>query len=312
MNTLPKNLKAGDTHEVQISPFGEFRNTTVDAKGNPAEIVQVCDREGLDAVAAAFAGEVLVDVDHESENGGSTLAAAWVQSLRVDNDTGLMGTLKVTEEGARLLNGREYRYLSPAFNMAEPFAARSRPASLSSVAFTNKPNLPVLPVLNRAPATSNFNRNPVGAPAPAITKRSNMLELIIAALGLPADTDETAAVEAVKKLKAASDETAAAALNAEAEAAADAHGAGIANRAAFVEAYKKNPDSAKAVLNAFARPANTPPPVTNAATARRPPSFASRPAANMYEQWDAMPAGKAKDDFLSANAEAINTDAPQV
>ena len=308
MIKLSKDLKTGDTLEVQLSPFGEFKNTTEDANGKPVEITQVCDREAFDAVVANFTGEVLMDADHESETGGSTRAVAWVQSVRVDASLGLMGTIKVTEEGARLLNGREYRFLSPAFNMQDPFAPTSRPASLSSVALTNKPNLPVRPVLNRAPV---INQQPGahGVPAPP-TKGATMLELIIAALGLPADTDEAAAVEAVKQLKAAADTAAAATLNAEAEAAADAQGANLANRAAFVEAYKKNPESAKAVLNAFTRPANTPPPVTNAATAKRPPSFASRTPATAHDTWAAMPEGKAKDDYFFANVTAINDSAP--
>ncbi|MBR7086342.1 MAG: hypothetical protein IKI47_02205, partial [Prevotella sp.] len=62
-----------------------------------------------------FAGEILVDADHESENGGSTAALAWITALRADPATGLWANMKWTDEGAAAVSGRRYRFVSAAW-----------------------------------------------------------------------------------------------------------------------------------------------------------------------------------------------------
>ena len=93
MNKIPENIEPGSEIEVQISPFGSFSNTDDEGEKH----VQVCDRAAFDAVVAAFDAPVLVDFDHASEDGESTEAAAWVESLRVDDELGLMGRFLFTD-----------------------------------------------------------------------------------------------------------------------------------------------------------------------------------------------------------------------
>jgi len=294
MSELPKKLKPGGAHEVQIAPFGTFEN--VDGEGNP--VSQVCDRAAFENVVKNFSGEVLFDVDHAAELGGSTKAAAWIQSLRVDPKLGLMGTIKLTDAGAQLVNGREYRFLSPAWTCD----GNGRPDRLVSVALTNKPNLPVRPVLNRAP--DDINPKPREQDAPA-TKGAPTMEQLKTLLGLPPEATEeqiTAAVKALQDAVAAAD---AAALNAEAEAAATKHAPLIANRADFVKAYVLNKDAALGIIGALKPASMTPPRVTNAVAAQPPASLAA-PLLNALETYEKMPPGAEKRKFLNANAAEIN------
>ena len=90
---LPETIGAGDEVEVQIAPFGDWPN--VDADGNP--LTQSVDGEAVDRMVANFAGNILVDADHQSESGGSTEALAWVTALRADPERGLVGTMRFTD-----------------------------------------------------------------------------------------------------------------------------------------------------------------------------------------------------------------------
>ena len=301
-------LKPGDTIEVQISPFGNFANLKTDPRypGWSEPVEQICDREAFEDIVRNFKPEVLVDVDHVSEEGGSTKAAAWVQSLRVDANLGLMGVFKLTELGADLLNGREYRFLSPAWILNDQNAKASRPTFLTSIAITNKPNLPVRPLVNLAPGMSNPNNN--GGSTPPQPKRSIMLEQLKTLLGLAPEADDAAVLAAVKAQKDALDTATAAAINAEAEAAANTHNVPAKNREAFVKAYAQNPEAVKAALNSIgtikttAEPIAPPARVTNSAAAKPPPPV----ALNRLQEYDAMPPGRDKRAFLAKNAAEIN------
>ena len=60
---LPEKIETGGELDVQLAPLGDFPN-----RGT----VQHIDAEAVQTLVRAFSGEVLVDVGHESENGGST------------------------------------------------------------------------------------------------------------------------------------------------------------------------------------------------------------------------------------------------
>ena len=286
---LPETVSAGDEIEVQLSPFGNFPGLR---EGASEPTVQICDREAFETVTGNFSDQVLVDCEHKSETGGDTDASAWVTSVRVDPELGLMGTFKLTDLGADLLRGRRMRFLSPAWTVG----ADGRPERLLSVALTNKPNLPVRPILNRADGASSVVEDQ--------TKGQPMNELITL-LGLPEDADEAAVVAAVKALKEAADAAAEKALNDEAEAAADENEERIENRAAFVAAYKANPDMAKAMLNTLRRKPVAEPVhrVCNRSAARTPAG--GNPDMVIFNRWQSLPQGREKDAYLVNNKAAI-------
>ena len=142
------------------------------------------------AVVNAFDGPLIVDEDHESEMwSGSTEASGWVEELRLVTMSdsqfdrpGIWGRVDWTPEGAACVQGKSYRYLSPAFYRWIDDAGVSHVVKMSSVALTNRPNLD-LKSLNRAGAEAPK------APAAEVTKPMNAEQLaaLKAACGLGAD-----------------------------------------------------------------------------------------------------------------------------
>lgn len=139
-----ETVAAGETIEnVQIRPVGDFPN---------GDREQHCTLEALENVARQWKEdgekEILVDFEHNSEAGGTsdTSAAAWVTNLRVDGELGLVGDFKLTDVGAEAISNRRLRFLSVAWLVNK---TTREPMVIRSIALTNKPNIPVAPVLNR-------------------------------------------------------------------------------------------------------------------------------------------------------------------
>ncbi|MBQ3746388.1 MAG: hypothetical protein IJQ54_02870 [Kiritimatiellae bacterium] len=246
--SLPENL----TLAVQVAPPGEFKGVLNKADGTKKRFVQHLDRAAferiLNAWNAAGSPELLVDADHASCDGGSTRAYAWASNMRVE-DGGLFADFKFTDEGAKAVNSREFRFVSPVFDVAE----NGDIVALSSIALTNRPNLPVSCVLNReSSGVVNVEGN----------KGNPKMEKILTELGLAANASEDDAVAKIRSLnKKVADQDAALVKN-EAERFADENKDRIENRDAFVELYVKNgKDVATAFLAAVktpAKPADTP------------------------------------------------------
>lgn len=145
---LPDSVKAGDRIEVCVAPKGEYPQI-VDGK----EVNQIVDAAALESLVDNFNSDldedgnvkkVLVDRDHDSEEGRGTEAMAWIDELKVDPEKGLVATFEFTDSGADAVNNKRYRFTSCAWTLD----ADGRPDKLSTVAFTNRPNLPVPPMLN--------------------------------------------------------------------------------------------------------------------------------------------------------------------
>jgi phage I-like protein len=188
-----KTVKPGETIEnVQICPVGDFPN---------GDRNQHCTLEALENVVAKWKEdgekEVLVDFEHNSEAGGTsdTSAAAWVSNLRADKERGLVGDFKLTDLGAEAISNRRLRFLSVAWlvnkETREPFEIRS-------IALTNKPNIPVAPVLNRE---TNGGINVEEMKGPTMDKLKE-------ALGLSADATEQDILAAVQEALKAKEEVA--------------------------------------------------------------------------------------------------------
>jgi phage I-like protein len=188
-----KTVKPGETIEnVQICPVGDFPN---------GDRNQHCTLEALENVVAKWKEdgekEVLVDFEHNSEAGGTsdTSAAAWVSNLRADKERGLVGDFKLTDLGAEAISNRRLRFLSVAWlvnkETREPFEIRS-------IALTNKPNIPVAPVLNRE---TNGGINVEEMKGPTMDKLKE-------ALGLSADATEEDILAAVQEALKAKEEVA--------------------------------------------------------------------------------------------------------
>lgn len=265
--SLPESIApGGESLLVQIAPFGDFPGIL-----DGVEVIQHCTLEAFERVVAAMEGEILVDFEHNAETGGSTTAAAWIQSLSIDPKLGLMGAFRFTPAGAEAVNTRQLRFLSPCWLLNEAH----EPTRLLSVGLTNKPNLPVRPILNRAPGSlpasnSQAVEDVTTTPKPP-EKLPSMTEELTALLGLPQDADEATILQTIRELCDTLKVFQEQAAQNEAEAEADAHADQIANREAFVKAFVANREAGRAFVQALCKaPAKPKEPVCNSASATAP------------------------------------------
>ncbi|MBO7309582.1 MAG: hypothetical protein J6V38_08135 [Kiritimatiellae bacterium] len=292
------SLAAGETiKNVQICPIGDFPN---------GDRNQHCTLEALENVVAKWKEdgekEVLVDFEHNSEAGGTsdTSAAAWVSNLRADKERGLVGDFKLTDLGAEAISNRRLRFLSVAWLVNKE---TREPMVIRSIALTNKPNIPVAPVLNRE---TNGVINVEEKKGPTMDKLKE-------ALGLSADATEEDILAAVKEGLEAKTKVAELEANAEkAKLEAEAEDFAEKNKAKCDKAVLKaqfiaNKEVAVALVAGI--PAAKVETVVNKAEAKKPTSFEANKAAesdeailNKYESLS----GKAKAEYLEAHAIEIN------
>ena len=261
---LPETIRPGDViHAVQLCPFGNF----------PGEkSMQVCDRQAFEQLIADWrangAKEILMDFEHQSEVeriDSDTRAAAWISNLAVDDKRGLVGDVKFTDQGAEAVSNRRLRFLSCTWYTD----AAGRPTKMTTVALTNKPNIPVAPILNKEPVP--------GVKTVEEKKGSEMdIEKLKQALGLPAEATEEQVLAAVKegqdaKAKAAELQAKAekAALEKEAEEFAEAN-AKKCNKAVLKAQYIANKDVAKALVAGIPDAPAAPQKLLNKSTAKTP------------------------------------------
>ena len=131
---------------VKISPIGKFAGSSPDGKKR----VEIIDEQSVMQMAKQTE-EILLDKDHESmrgPEGRNTEAYGWISGLKAivglgDMD-GLYGLIKWNPNGIQLAKDRVYRFLSPVFELD----AEGRATKLVNVALTNRPALPLPPIIN--------------------------------------------------------------------------------------------------------------------------------------------------------------------
>jgi phage I-like protein len=142
-----------------------------------------------DAVVAAFKTggiDLPIDIEHATElkgpKGEPAPAQGWITGLH-NVDGAIHADIAWTEEGARLVSSRAYRYLSPAF-MHERAGGR-RITKFLSAGLTNKPNLDI-PALNAAAKDQDMDMDRAS---------------VCAALGLVAAAADADIMTAINRLK---------------------------------------------------------------------------------------------------------------
>ena len=149
--TIIEDGENGQIEEVLIAPIGTF--TGSDKEGNPVE--QNFTEQALTQIADDLNEqnkEVLLDKDHASAREGlsrDTQSLGWFSKFIVKPLKGLFGLLKLTKSGRELIENREYRHVSPVFQLDE----NNMPIGLVSVAATNTPaiEVPENVILNSKP-----------------------------------------------------------------------------------------------------------------------------------------------------------------
>lgn len=145
MENIKETIDNGET-EVQIATIGTVVGSDVD--GNPVE--QNFTEDSLKKIAENTTDEVLVDAEHQSEKGGTTEAKGWLSKLNFVQGKGLMGSIKWTDIGRKLVENRVFRWLSPSWLIDK---VTKEPVAMTSVALTNKPSQMgrIDPIINQEP-----------------------------------------------------------------------------------------------------------------------------------------------------------------
>ncbi|MCC4116355.1 phage protease [Aromatoleum toluclasticum] len=189
--------------EIQLLPAGVFRSA--DGSGRP-EGVPGWRMDALTAArviqaAAARQTPFVIDYEHQTllaeKNGQPAPAAGWFHgaSLQWREDRGLFATdVEWTERARNMIGDREYRYLSPVIAWDDK---TGEVQALHMAALTNHPGLDGM----KAVALSALFHHP----SEEENSVNEMLKKLLAALGLPEDASEEAAVSAVAELKSKAD-----------------------------------------------------------------------------------------------------------
>ena len=307
---IKEPLVKGQEIDIEIMPLeGEYKATTVDG----TDFIEKFSVESGNLVVENWkkegSKEILCDVDHSSVNTDDTQAAGWITNLYVDEEAKrLKGTLQVSESGATLLNGLEYRYLSPVLF----FTDDNYPYYLDSVSLTNTPRLEELkPVYN----SKNFTVKNAESNEDLPKKETHIMDIneLKTILGLPEEATEedirNTLAEIMEKLKGIAEEEARleaerlqkeaeekeAKLAEEAEEIVNECGVEEEKKEEVINCYKTNPELVKTVLNCFKKvPAKK---VINAAEAVKPELTAEK----LKAEFEKLPGGQARVDFLMAH-----------
>lgn len=176
---------------VMISPLGTFYGYSTNGA-----VEEVIDQEAIDHLVDDYNTnpvELLMDIDHKSMRNPEerdTTAAGWIYGLVSVKDlgrlSGLYGKVKWTDVGRRLVESRQYRFISPVFEVDE-----GRPVRIINAALTNRPALSTIsPILN---TTTNNNNSEVGENADKIDMtKEEVIELVKELLKKNSDATENA------------------------------------------------------------------------------------------------------------------------
>lgn len=171
---------------VQISPYGDFPHSAGLQRFTAKEAGEIVANFNLQRIAdgAKFGGLPFFighpDVPEFAARFTDTRAAGWIIGLEAAAD-GLYGNVDWTPFGTPLIEGKEYKFLSPTWFIQRGSDGVLHPARLKSAGLTNTPNIPVAPLAN--------DHNPPKADKPQ-NKGNIMPPWLLPLLGLPADATE--------------------------------------------------------------------------------------------------------------------------
>lgn len=129
---------------------------------------------------------------HKEANGQPAPAAGWIHGLRWIEGRGLFAEAELTQRAKDVIASGEYRYFSPVFLYAPD---TGEVLKVTMGALTNNPAVHGMQALNAMQAAASAQFSPT-ATAPN-EDAMNLLQLLLASLGLPSTTDEKGAMAAL-------------------------------------------------------------------------------------------------------------------
>lgn len=251
-----------DARWLQILPLGVSIAHAITIKGESKPMITDTPREALEELVANFHQSyqepgLLVDCDHASlRPDGSTRAVGWVQDVQLRED-GVYALVKFTPFGAALVDGGEYVNRSPTMDLRETSDGHYVPQRLLSLALTNTPAFQMLhPTCFRIAMMSE------PSPQNPTPKESSHMDpkTIAEKLGVSPDLPQEEILAALdERLSRLNDlekqmaEIEAADAKAKEETFMEEHKEDIAEgkEEEVREAYRANPDAAKALFSAL-------------------------------------------------------------
>jgi phage I-like protein len=180
---------------LQLTPAGEFLPSDGRVLDSPAWRIDAASAQAVIARFRALIQPPVIDYEHQTlnkeKNGQPAPAAGWMRDLRWIDGKGLYAVTELTARAKGFIDAKEYLYISPVFEYAKDTGTV---LAIHMAALTNTPALHGMdPLTLRAAATAAFL-------IPTTHQEPNLnplLKALLAALGLPDTTTETAACAAL-------------------------------------------------------------------------------------------------------------------
>lgn len=199
--TLPaKTISASGTVLLQVTPSGVFMPGDGREMDSPPWNIDAASAERVIARynAVATTQPLVIDYEHQTlnkeKNGQPAPAAGWFRGLKWIDGRGLYAVVELTARAREHIDAKEYLYFSPVF---EYDRKTGTVLAVYMGALTNNPGIHGMDQLSLAAvATAVF----LPANQPPESTVNPLLKALLAALGLPAETPEAAAIAALTAL----------------------------------------------------------------------------------------------------------------
>lgn len=197
---LATTLAVAADGRAQLLPFGEF--SARDGRPGPGKKWRLTNAQGRALAgktnATAAQTPLVVDYEHQTihstTNGAKAPAAGWIHQVEWVDDRGLFAKVEWTDAAKAAIDSGEYRYFSPVIQFDEDTG------TVTGVLMGALVNYPAILGMQAVQAALAAQFNPTDQ-EPDMT----LLAQLLARIGLPADTTEAAALDAVAALKSAAD-----------------------------------------------------------------------------------------------------------
>lgn len=183
---------------LQLTPAGEFLPSDGRALDSPAWRIDAASASAVIDRFRALNQPPVIDYEHQTlnkeKNGQPAPAAGWMRDLRWIDGKGLYAVTDLTARAKGFIDSKEYLYISPVFEYAKDTGTV---LAIHMAALTNTPALHGMdPLTLRAAASAAF-LIPTTHQEPTLNP---LLKAVLAALGLPDTTTETAACAALNEI----------------------------------------------------------------------------------------------------------------
>ena len=180
---------------LQVTPAGEFGPSDGRPVDHPLWRIDAQSAQGVIARFSALVQPPVIDYEHQTlnkeKNGQPAPAAGWMRELRWLEGKGLYAVTELTARAKAFIDAKEYLYFSPVFEFDR------RTGTVLSVhmgALTNNPAIHGMSPLSLLAAATAAFLIPTHHQEPDLNP---LLKAVLAALGLPDNTTETAACTAL-------------------------------------------------------------------------------------------------------------------